>query len=250
MTYTVGRMADRPSWALYATCDECWMVYRIETDLPSRAAVLSAADGILRGHGYAAVESVVAGEMVRLACPGCLGRSTRQAADLLHGVVHGIVDGRAIGSLPPDRPSRAEHAFSLAERARTRSTCRRAKIGAVAMTADGRIVATAYNGAPAGARHCVDLPEPIVFAKHDMHCRHAERNIGQQLRRLFDSIMLLAHPSTDGAGDRDELFEGWVRSQGITVYVAGQREVCTDCAMYLYRLGFKDAVTRSTAGAA
>lgn len=70
-------------------------------------------------------------------------------------------------------------AFMVAER----STCLRRKVGAVAVK-EKRILATGYNGAPAGTAHCLDigcLREQLGIPSGQRHelCRglHAEQNV-------------------------------------------------------------------------
>lgn len=70
-----------------------------------------------------------------------------------------------------DRPTRLETIMGVAELFASRSTCDRLHVGAV-FAIEGRIVATGYNGAPAGIEHCPTGP-------HDGPCRnaiHAEQN--------------------------------------------------------------------------
>jgi len=64
-----------------------------------------------------------------------------------------------------------------------RSTCLRRKVGAIAVK-DKRILATGYNGAPAGTAHCLDigcLREKLDIPSGQRHelCRglHAEQNV-------------------------------------------------------------------------
>jgi dCMP deaminase len=69
------------------------------------------------------------------------------------------------------RPTRLDTLMVVAEAFAARSTCDRLHVGAVFAQA-GRIVATGYNGAPAGIGHCPAGP-------HDGPCRtavHAEQN--------------------------------------------------------------------------
>jgi len=69
------------------------------------------------------------------------------------------------------RPTRTDTLMVVAEAFAARSTCDRLHVGAVFATA-GRIVATGYNGAPAGIDHCPTGP-------HDGPCKravHAEQN--------------------------------------------------------------------------
>jgi dCMP deaminase len=64
-----------------------------------------------------------------------------------------------------------------------RSTCRRRRVGAIVVR-DKRILATGYNGAPAGLPHCLDtgcLREEMGVPSGERHelCRglHAEQNV-------------------------------------------------------------------------
>ncbi len=72
------------------------------------------------------------------------------------------------------RPSWDEYFLKIAFTVAERSTCDRAHVGAV-IVRDRRILATGYNGAPAGLPHCDDVGHLIV----DGHCvrtLHAEQN--------------------------------------------------------------------------
>ncbi len=73
--------------------------------------------------------------------------------------------------------------MSIAQLVATRSTCLRRKVGAV-LVKDKRIVATGYNGAPTGVRHCEEtgcLREQLEVMPGERHelCRglHAEQNV-------------------------------------------------------------------------
>ena len=64
-----------------------------------------------------------------------------------------------------------------------RSTCLRRKVGAIAVK-DKRILATGYNGAPAGCAHCLDIgclrqQRGIPSGERHELCRglHAEQNV-------------------------------------------------------------------------
>ena len=64
-----------------------------------------------------------------------------------------------------------------------RSTCSRRKVGAIAVK-DKRILATGYNGAPVGIRHCLEvgcLRDKLKIPSGQRHeiCRglHAEQNV-------------------------------------------------------------------------
>jgi dCMP deaminase len=80
------------------------------------------------------------------------------------------------------RPSWDEYFMLIAELAATRSTCLRRQVGAV-IVKDKKILATGYNGAPSGLKHCLDigcLREELKIPSGERHelCRatHAEQN--------------------------------------------------------------------------
>ena len=96
----------------------------------------------------------------------------------------------------------------------TRGTCDRAKVGAVA-TKNRIILATGYNGAPRGVKHCVDVGHDMV----DGHCTrasHAEAN-------------LVAHAAFAG-----------VSLAGATVYCT--HSTCRACANVLINVGISEVV--------
>lgn len=80
------------------------------------------------------------------------------------------------------RPDWDEYFLDIAELVSRRSTCLRRSVGAV-LVKDRRILATGYNGAPTGLRHCLDqgcLREQNNVPSGERHelCRglHAEQN--------------------------------------------------------------------------
>lgn len=82
------------------------------------------------------------------------------------------------------RPSEYDYFIKLLEVVRTRSTCVRRKVGAIAVK-DGRVIATGYNGSPRGTTHCTEdtclrLNVPSG-TRHEL-CRavHAEQNLVAQ----------------------------------------------------------------------
>lgn len=81
-----------------------------------------------------------------------------------------------------DRPSWNEYFASITRMVATRSTCLRRHVGAI-LVKEKRILATGYNGAPAGLKHCVEvgcLRENASIPSGTRHelCRalHAEQN--------------------------------------------------------------------------
>jgi dCMP deaminase len=106
--------------------------------------------------------------------------------------------------------------------AATRSTCTRRRVGAV-VVADKRILATGYNGSPAGARHCTDigcLRQELGIPSGERHeiCRgsHAEMNAVAQAAASGTPI------------------------SGCDIYVT--HEPCSICAKLLINAGCKRVV--------
>ena len=85
-----------------------------------------------------------------------------------------------IGTL---RPSWPEYFMAITHMVAKRSTCLRRSVGAI-LVKDKRILATGYNGAPAGLRHCVEIgclrddTSVPSGTRHEL-CRglHAEQNV-------------------------------------------------------------------------
>jgi dCMP deaminase len=80
------------------------------------------------------------------------------------------------------RPSWDEYFLDVAKLVARRSTCLRRNVGAV-LVKDKRILATGYNGAPRGLKHCLDigcLRQKMNIPSGERHelCRalHAEQN--------------------------------------------------------------------------
>jgi len=80
------------------------------------------------------------------------------------------------------RPSWLEYFISITDLVSQRSTCLRRKVGAI-LVRDKRIIATGYNGAPAGITHCLDVGclrerQGIPSGQRHELCRglHAEQN--------------------------------------------------------------------------
>jgi len=81
------------------------------------------------------------------------------------------------------RPDTDEYFLKIASVVAERSTCRRHHIGAVAVK-DKHILATGYNGAPAGLQDCLELGclrDELKIPSGERHeiCRgiHAEQNV-------------------------------------------------------------------------
>lgn len=82
------------------------------------------------------------------------------------------------------RPSWDEYFFNIMAVVATRSSCLRRQVAAIAVK-DKRILATGYNGAPTGIRHCIDrggcmrerLNIPSGEQQQKCMAIHAEENL-------------------------------------------------------------------------
>ncbi len=85
---------------------------------------------------------------------------------------------------PPhdDRPSWDEYFMAITRAVATRATCSRRSVGAV-IVKDKRILATGYNGAPIGLRHCDHRDGGDLRDGHCARSTHAEQNALVQAAR-------------------------------------------------------------------
>jgi len=86
------------------------------------------------------------------------------------------------GATGPGRPGWDDYFINIAQLVATRSTCLRRSVGAV-LVREKRLLATGYNGAPSGLRHCLDVGcfrqrNRIPSGERHELCRglHAEQN--------------------------------------------------------------------------
>jgi dCMP deaminase len=122
------------------------------------------------------------------------------------------------------RPSWDEYFMEIVDLIKSRSTCIRRQVGAL-IVKDKRILATGYNGAPTGCRHCTEigcLRQKMGIPSGQRHelCRaiHAEQN----------AIVQAAYSGTSVAGG--------------TLYVTHQP--CVLCAKMIINAGIKRIVYR------
>ena len=94
----------------------------------------------------------------------------------------GIEQGEQRSSETDGRPAWDDYFLDIVELVAKRATCLRRRVGA-ALVRDRRILATGYNGAPSGLRHCLEigcLREQNHIPSGERHelCRglHAEQN--------------------------------------------------------------------------
>lgn len=84
------------------------------------------------------------------------------------------------------RPSWDEYFMLLAQATSFRSSCSRAKVGAI-LVVERQIVATGYNGAPAGTPNCLEAGHRMIEG-HCLRTVHAEQNaIAQAAKRGVSS---------------------------------------------------------------
>jgi len=69
-----------------------------------------------------------------------------------------------------------------------RSTCPRAQVGCVLATQDNYTLATGYNGAPAGAKHCLEIGCVPDAYGHCSRSVHAEMNAISQAAKRGTSL--------------------------------------------------------------
>lgn len=79
--------------------------------------------------------------------------------------------------------------LQVAEIIALRGTCRRRKVGCVLVDRYGRILATGYNGVPAGRTHCLD--EPCAGAQHPSG---AGLDLCEAIHAEQNAILLLSDP--------------------------------------------------------
>ncbi len=120
------------------------------------------------------------------------------------------------------RPSWDEYFLEMAQLVAKRSTCLRRSVGAI-LVREKRILATGYNGAPSGLKHCFEIGcmrQKLKIPSGERHelCRalHAEQNA-------------LIQASLHG-----------ISVKGATLYATTQP--CVICAKMLINSGIKEIV--------
>ena len=96
-----------------------------------------------------------------------------------------------------DRPSWHQYFMTITRQVAERSTCTRAKVGAV-IVRDRNIVATGYNGSPAGLPHCTEVGCLIYSSRTPSG--EMEENC---FRTIHAEINAIAQAAKNGASIRD-----------------------------------------------
>lgn len=86
------------------------------------------------------------------------------------------------------RPDRTTYFMQLAIMVAERSTCNRARVGAV-LVANKRIVSTGYNGSVPGALHCLDVG-CLLHKGHCIRTSHAEINAILNMEHSHENMEL------------------------------------------------------------
>ncbi len=92
-----------------------------------------------------------------------------------------------------ERPSWDEYFMTITRQVAERSTCLRAKVGAV-IVRDRNILATGYNGSPAGQPHCLDAG--CLVYKSTTPAGEIEENC---FRTIHAEINAIAQAAKNGA---------------------------------------------------
>lgn len=115
------------------------------------------------------------------------------------------------------RPSWDDYFFAIAKVVASRATCPRAHVGCVLVDpATNYILATGFNGSPAGAEHCEDVGCTIL-AEHCVTSTHSEENA------------VLQYYARTRPEDVD--------AKPLVAYCLGSRPVCSHCARMLHEIG-------------
>ena len=120
------------------------------------------------------------------------------------------------------RPSWDKYFLEVAKLVSKRSTCLRRNVGAV-LVKDKRILATGYNGAPRGLKHCLD----IGCIRQKLKIPSGERH--ELCRALHGEQNALIQASLYG-----------ISVAGSTLYATNQP--CVICAKMLINAGIKEIV--------
>ncbi len=119
-----------------------------------------------------------------------------------------------------DRPSWPEYFMTITAQVAERSTCPRAKVGAV-IVRDRSILATGYNGAPAGLPHCTEVGCLLYQSKTP-----AGENEENCYRTIHAEINAIAQAAKNG-----------VSIQGADIYIT--HTPCIHCLKVLINTGIK-----------
>ena len=119
-----------------------------------------------------------------------------------------------------NRPSWDQYFMTITRQVAERSTCTRAKVGAV-IVRDKNILATGYNGSPAGLPHCLDVG--CLVYKSTTPSGEVEENC---FRTIHAEINAIAQAAKNGAA-----------ISGAAIYIT--HTPCIHCLKVLVNTGIK-----------
>lgn len=119
------------------------------------------------------------------------------------------------------RPTWDQYFMTITRQVAERSTCKRAKVGAV-IVRDKNILATGYNGAPAGMPHCIDVGCLIYQSKTPNG--DVEENC---FRTIHAEINAIAQAAKNGSSIKDA-----------SIYLT--HTPCIHCVKVLVNTGIKN----------
>lgn len=132
----------------------------------------------------------------------------------------------------PIRPSWDEYFMNIARAVAQRSSCSRASVGCVIVDAQRRIIATGYNGARPGARHCDHSDTKLYHTSGSPEVNPTDMRWDDSNKRFTCAIaqhaernaldFLISHPV------------GAMRLNNLTLYTT--HSPCFDCASYIEEL--------------
>lgn len=125
------------------------------------------------------------------------------------------------------RPNWDLYFIRIAKEVASRSTCPRAAVGAV-IVRDNKILATGYNGAPAGEPHCTDVG-CMVVDEHCVRTIHAEENAVIHAREhgvSLEGATLYYWDSKGRYAQTMEQFGKLFPEHGVLVETAGITRIC------------------------
>jgi dCMP deaminase len=122
-----------------------------------------------------------------------------------------------------DRPSWDEYFLTITRQVAERSTCTRAKVGAV-IVRDKSILATGYNGSPSGTPHCLEVG--CLVYRTQTPDGETEENCWRTIHAEMNAI---AQAARNGAGIRDA-----------SIYIT--HSPCIHCLKTLVNTGIKQIV--------
>lgn len=91
-----------------------------------------------------------------------------------------------------DRISRHRMFMEIATVVAKRGTCDRARVGAVLVNSDNKIISIGYNGAPSGEAHCDEVGH-LIFDGHCVRTIHAEENCLNGVTLKGHNVLYVTH---------------------------------------------------------